>query len=226
MVRRLAFLNLLWSSGFVPLCSHLQTTVLFADGYGILDKTLFTDNFVVIILVFDNSQLLGWGPPSWGSKSETNATQITRGEGREGGWWLADGTWNWQSHGQKNRKPWTLLHTWTVLSSRFLNETSQTGRKCTNREVILALHWAIQAIVSNRAFSRDVAAAMLEFQNKEMSAMMVYQTNPLGNEFYFYVDSFFCFSSPIWLLVTWVKTLFWQVTSMEFKCMASAMPVQ
>ena len=55
--------------------------------------------------------------------------------------------------------------------------------------------------------SRDVTAAMLVFQNKEMAAMMVYQTNPSGIELCFYANTLFCFSNPIWLLVTWVKTL-------------------
>ena len=55
---------------------------------------------------------------------------------------------------------------------------------------------------TNRAFSHDVRAAMLVFQNKGMAAMMVYQTNPLGIELYFYASTFFCFSNPIWLLVT------------------------
>ena len=59
----------------------------------------------------------------------------------------------------------------------------------------------------NRGFSHDVTAAMLVFQNKGMAAMMVYQTNPPGIELYFYANTFFCFSNPIWLLVTWVKTL-------------------
>ena len=36
-----------------------------------------------------------------------------------------------------------------------------------------------------RAFSHDVTAAMLVFQNKGMAAMMVYQTNPLGFDFNF-----------------------------------------
>ena len=36
-----------------------------------------------------------------------------------------------------------------------------------------------------RAFSHDVTAAMLVFQNKEMAAMMVYQTNPPGIGLYF-----------------------------------------
>ena len=53
-----------------------------------------------------------------------------------------------------------------------------------------------------RAFPHDVTAAMLVFQNKGMAAMMVYQTNPLRFELYFYANTFFCFSNPIWLLVT------------------------
>ena len=53
-----------------------------------------------------------------------------------------------------------------------------------------------------RAFSHDVTAAMLVLQNKEMAAMMVYQTNPAGIELYFYANTFFCFINPIWLLVT------------------------
>ena len=53
----------------------------------------------------------------------------------------------------------------------------------------------------SRVFSCDVTAAMLVSLNKEMVAMMVYQTNPPGNELYFYANTFFCFSSPIWLLV-------------------------
>ena len=54
----------------------------------------------------------------------------------------------------------------------------------------------------HRAFSHGVTAAMLVFQNKEMAAMMVYQTNPPGIELYFYANTCFCFSNPIWLLVT------------------------
>ena len=47
--------------------------------------------------------------------------------------------------------------------------------------------------MANRAFLRDVTAVMLVFQNKEMAAMMVYQTNPLGSELYFYANTFFFF---------------------------------
>ena len=59
----------------------------------------------------------------------------------------------------------------------------------------------------NRAFSLDVTAAILEFQNKETSAILVYQTSPLGVELYFYAKMVFCLSKPIWRLVRWVKTL-------------------
>ena len=57
------------------------------------------------------------------------------------------------------------------------------------------------------AFSHDVTAAMLVFPNKDMAAMMVYQTNPAGIELYFDGNTSFGFTNPIWLLVTWVKTL-------------------
>ena len=33
-------------------------------------------------------------------------------------------------------------------------------------------------------------------QNKEMAAMLVPQTKPLGIELYFYANTFFCFSKP------------------------------
>ena len=41
------------------------------------------------------------------------------------------------------------------------------------------------------AFLHVVTAAMLVFQNKEMAAMMVHQTNPPGIEIYFYANTFF-----------------------------------
>ena len=54
----------------------------------------------------------------------------------------------------------------------------------------------------NRVFSHDVTAAMLVSQNKEMAAMLVSQTKPLGIELYFSAKIFFCFSEPIWPVVT------------------------
>ena len=57
-------------------------------------------------------------------------------------------------------------------------------------------------VVAYRVFSHDVTAAMLVSQNKEMAAMLVSQTKPLGIELYFYANTFFCFSKPIWPAVT------------------------
>ena len=47
-----------------------------------------------------------------------------------------------------------------------------------------------------------VAAAILVFQNKETAAILVYQAIPPGIKFYFYAKKVFCFSKPIWPLVT------------------------
>ena len=44
----------------------------------------------------------------------------------------------------------------------------------------------------NRAFSHDVTAAILVFQNNETAAMLVFQTNPVGVELVSYVKTFFC----------------------------------
>ena len=46
----------------------------------------------------------------------------------------------------------------------------------------------------NRAFSHDVTAAILVFQNNEMAATLVYQTNPVRIELPFYAKDFFCFN--------------------------------
>ena len=43
-----------------------------------------------------------------------------------------------------------------------------------------------------RAFSHDVTAAILMFQNNETAAMLVYQQNPLGVELFSHVNAFFC----------------------------------
>ena len=58
-------------------------------------------------------------------------------------------------------------------------------------------------------FSRDVTSAILLFQNKGKSAMLVYQTDALEIELCFYPNIVFSFSKPIWPLVTWVKTRYY-----------------
>ena len=43
-----------------------------------------------------------------------------------------------------------------------------------------------------RAFSHDVTAAILVFQNNETAAMLVYQENPLEVELFSHVNAFLC----------------------------------
>ena len=45
----------------------------------------------------------------------------------------------------------------------------------------------------NWAYSDDVTAAILVFQNNETKAMLVYQDNPVGIELFSYVKTFFLF---------------------------------
>ena len=59
--------------------------------------------------------------------------------------------------------------------------------------------------INNRAFSHDVTAAVLVFQNNETAAVLVfqnnetaailvYQDNPVGVEFFSYANAFFFFN--------------------------------
>ena len=43
-----------------------------------------------------------------------------------------------------------------------------------------------------RAFSHDVTAAILVFQNNETADMLVYLDNPVGVELFSYANVFFC----------------------------------
>ena len=45
---------------------------------------------------------------------------------------------------------------------------------------------------TNRAFSHDVTAAILVFQNNETAAMLVYQVDAVGIELFSYANAFFC----------------------------------
>lgn len=47
------------------------------------------------------------------------------------------------------------------------------------------------------AFSRDVTADCVVFRNKETMAMLVFQTNPLGIELYFYTNIIFYFKNSM-----------------------------
>ena len=50
------------------------------------------------------------------------------------------------------------------------------------------------AIRCNRAFSHDVTAAILVFQNNKTTAMFVSQTSPVGVDLFSYENAFFCFN--------------------------------
>ena len=60
----------------------------------------------------------------------------------------------------------------------------------------------INSKLDYRAFSHDVEAAMLVFQNNEMAAMLVNQTSPVGVELFSYVNTPFCFSNFACVLAT------------------------
>ena len=56
--------------------------------------------------------------------------------------------------------------------------------------------------MSNRAFSHDVTAAILVFQNNETAATLVSQTNPVGVELLSYVNALFCSIKFAYVLAT------------------------
>ena len=47
-------------------------------------------------------------------------------------------------------------------------------------------------LLSHKAYSHDVTAAILVCQNNETAAMFVFQTNPVGVGLFSYVKKFFC----------------------------------
>ena len=65
------------------------------------------------------------------------------------------------------------------------------------------------------AFSHDVTAAILVFQNNKTAAMLVFQTNPVGVEFFSYVNAFFCSHKFAQMLATRVKTLYKTFSSVQ-----------
>ena len=53
-----------------------------------------------------------------------------------------------------------------------------------------------------RAFSHDITAAILVFQNNETAAMLVYPENPLVVELFSHVNAFFCSNKLAYILAT------------------------
>ena len=54
----------------------------------------------------------------------------------------------------------------------------------------LRVHEGQRVKKCNRAFSHDVKAAILVFQDNETAAMLVYPENPLGVELFSHVNAF------------------------------------
>ena len=62
-----------------------------------------------------------------------------------------------------------------------------------HRGAVLSGRWSFDGsamVTGNRVFSHGVMAAMLVSQNKEVMAMLVSQTKPLGIAPYFYANTF------------------------------------
>ena len=57
-----------------------------------------------------------------------------------------------------------------------------------------------------RAFSRDVMAAILVFQNNEMVAMLVYQTSPVGVQLFSYADAGHVSENALFYIIICKKT--------------------
>jgi len=58
------------------------------------------------------------------------------------------------------------------------------------------------------AYAHDLMTAILVFQNNDTTAMLVYQTSPVGVQLFSYVNTFFCSNKFAWLLDTRVNTLY------------------
>ena len=63
-------------------------------------------------------------------------------------------------------------------------------------------------LILPRAFSYDVTTATLLPQNNKTAAVVVSKASPVGIELFFYVYDFLCSSKFVYLLTTWVKTLY------------------
>ena len=95
------------------------------------------------------------------------------------------------STNQVSSQPWqtdVLLFYNKIMSSSFHSRDIVDRGQSTNQ---------VSRKQSNGTFSRNVTAAILVFQNKEIAAILLYQTSPLGVELYFYAKIVFGLSKPI-----------------------------
>ena len=75
-----------------------------------------------------------------------------------------------------------------LSSLPLLNQDNSRLTIVSNNNVVIYFIVTMQTCehCMHRAFSCDVMAAMLVFQNKEMVAMLVYQSNPPGMNYFFF----------------------------------------
>ena len=104
------------------------------------------------------------------------------------------------SGGRKHKTTTLHLFSWTLILKKITN-ISRTGRDGTSAMKSARFNFLY------RAFSYDVTAAILLFQNNGTAAMLVYQDNPVGVELFSYVKTFFCSNKLAYVLAMWVKTL-------------------
>ena len=83
--------------------------------------------------------------------------------------------------------------------------------------VDLSLHiWWFQMVDNIKGISFSVLECFRVSLNKGTAAMLVSPTNPPGTELYSYANVFFCFGWKTFLLITWVKALFWLPVNLMF----------
>ena len=63
-------------------------------------------------------------------------------------------------------------------------------------------------LILHSRFSYDVTTASLLPQNNDTAARVVSRASPVGIELFFYVYEFLCSNKFVYLLTTWVKTLY------------------
>ena len=107
---------------------------------------------------------------------------------------------------------WTSCRSILVLTPEYLLPSQSVLLLATSlplpSEYLFTPHQGVARNLLDGAFSHDVTAAILVFQNNETAAMLVFQTSPVGVELFSYANSFFCSNKFAYMLLTWVKTLY------------------
>ena len=91
------------------------------------------------------------------------------------------------------------LQKW-LLTGKFHSASLQCETKARNLSVFTGQ-------LKYRGNAHDITTTIRVFQNNEMAAMLVYQTNPVGVLLFSYVNNFFCSNKFVWLLDMRVHTL-------------------